>query len=684
MFSLACSVALLIVAFYGGGGGDKLTLQKLLVWSHAHNMDSPPVPQRVSVGLKHDAGSLAFSSGSRSAAPAPLSASASGSAAPPVSSVSAHGSTPPVSSSAIGATALSPAASASITADGSSPPASGSASSSAAPPTPSDACGQAVVAGFAKLPRLVSDARLTLLSIGDQGLTALASKDSFLDKVAHPDGSVDLSSLKGASDMSTRARLYFGGCAVVQVRRRSSVLAWNVSSKVYDYFDTRFYAPPTQSSTDPNSIILRLAIDAANCSRRLHDVAPWKRADLRVSLQPMQTSVSRGELYVASIDQSLVDTMSFMRKTADGCNFSVPEWIIYGRIEHASHSWNAETGTTPLPLYQPILLGPIVLDVVEPTAMPSQSTALSRVFHFNHLRLCNPTYPGGVWIVMSRILTPIEVDKYGIIGPDAGNAYFYPQGCRFEYFNQSMAERCLTNSASNVVLVGDSNMRRFTKELYYHLIPSVNGSWCSWRRKDYPCLCEDLAENSLIWHNFNVGLTMVKYLWVPCMTIYHVYCQEVSASSTLLAHLTPLADKSVLLVFDTIHWDAAFHTFDSFRRSIDDFFGTITRTLRNSSSTVVFRAPNYYCCGADDSKWRQFTTGRIEMFFEYARRSFMDLVLPALPNSKILDVYSLSREKSPQVVQQTVMLCHSGHEPSEDVSLQNQFFLNQLCNAGGS
>lgn len=203
-----------LALFYGGGTGGGGAVQALRVWRITHHLDSPPVPQRESVGLKHDASSSVPASGSslasalwntsaKSSAALSASGSVSGSAAIPPSasaSISARGSTPSKSASSSGSAAPPPSATASVSSRGSTPSLSSSVSGSMSPSSSSSA--DFSVSGSQ---RLVASSSLYASSS-----SALASINQQLECrwfYGHPGGSCSPDFIHRLLDTGSRCRL---------------------------------------------------------------------------------------------------------------------------------------------------------------------------------------------------------------------------------------------------------------------------------------------------------------------------------------------------------------------------------------------------------------------------------------------------------------------------------------------
>jgi hypothetical protein len=385
--------------------------------------------------------------------------------------------------------------------------------------------------------------------------------------------------------------------------------------------------------------------------------------------------------------------------------------LVYGRVEHRSHAWDPGA-LAGFPIYQPLQLGTLRLTSVGPASPAAAPAAAPRTFDVDarrRLPLCAGATPPGppsldyYWMKPRRRFAGDGRDaaEWGVLGPDQAGGYVMPATCRLKTYSAAEAHACLAARGTRAHFIGDSNVRRLAKSLIGHVAAAAGVSWCDDRRADRACVCEDWDEPD----RWGGALTYFKLpppaegggtgaarpgegtppadVWCTLTWLPEVYKRSWAPQLSVIQSRRGDPAEPVAVVFDTIHWDTAFGTFDEFRTSVPLFLRALVSAVGESAgngSTIVFRAPNYYCCWADPTYWRLWTTARVQQFYQHAVRVFNEVVVPAFPRSFVLDTYRTSQARPLNATQRIVQACASGHEPSEDVDMQYQLLLNSLCN----
>ena len=101
-----------------------------------------------------------------------------------------------------------------------------------------------------------------------------------------------------------------------------------------------------------------------------------------------------------------------------------------------------------------------------------------------------------------------------------------------------------------------------------------------------------------------------------------------------------------------------------------------SETKSHRLPVLVYRTPSFYA-GQDTGNLRKFSTARMKLFHEHALKRLINVFGGHL---LIWDVFSVGKARPIDVSEEISASCWSGHEPSEDVGIQNQILLNALCN----
>jgi hypothetical protein len=401
------------------------------------------------------------------------------------------------------------------------------------------------------------------------------------------------------------------------------------------------------------------------------------------------------------------------------------------RIEHTAFSWNAQARSrwpadntfdefagapdALLACYVPRVASPLrlkfgSLKIADASAALCMQPHLSNSTVAARRALCERADAPGAWVAAS---------EPGAIGPSRDGRWWRAHDCVFH--TPRLVPRCLASKWSGVAFFGDSHIRRAWKDLIGLTPPhkpvvrtnvSTASAWCAGREDSRPCICEDGNEGGSFDESIGVfgggdtASPRIAWAWGGTALVGPSWRDELA---TALGRLRSLNDGRLppLIVFDLVHWDAAFSTYFRFSREIDAFAAALAAatvisgsdlSMTNFSqpspgepnwakaaaeaakdsgqSVLVYRTPTFFA-GEDTGNLRKFTSLRMELFHVRALKALRSALGKRL---LVWDVFAMGAARAPAVSVNISASCWSGHEPSEDVGIENQVLLNALCN----
>lgn len=128
-------------------------------------------------------------------------------------------------------------------------------------------------------------------------------------------------------------------------------------------------------------------------------------------------------------------------------------------------------------------------------------------------------------------------------------------------------------------------------------------------------------------------------------------------------------------IFSLGNWDAAFLELDPYLRDVDRLIGQIKSHYDLNKTRIIYRTPQYYCCRVDQSsRDRQLSGPRLDLFDIEVKTKFIRELNATVWDTKILGEAKTWEEKLESIN------CPSNHVPADTVDIENQIFMNGLCN----
>ena len=378
---------------------------------------------------------------------------------------------------------------------------------------------------------------------------------------------------------------------------------------------------------------------------------------------------------------------------------------VVASVEHASFSWHAqarskhgddaqfdETGGYPdalLAHYAPAALPELTIDMRGVAAAAARAAVAARP-------PCERADAPGAWVPTA---------EPGALGPAADGRFWRAHDCAF---TTGLTPRCLLPRFRSARFFGDSHVRRAWKDMRGRAAPlarlGANAStWCIDARAERRCVCEDGHEGGAFEEGDgrnafggSGGEPRVAWAWGGGGFVERDWRGALEA---LLANDED--PRPPIVVFDSVHWDAAFSTFFRFKRELEAFIAMLANffsmpdnsTLASGAAgdagwvaartaaapshpLLVYRTPTYYL-GADTGNLRKYTAARVELFHTHALKQ-----LRARFGGHLLvwDAFAVGAARPIATALKISDTCWSAHEPSEDTGILNDVLLNALCN----
>lgn len=135
-----------------------------------------------------------------------------------------------------------------------------------------------------------------------------------------------------------------------------------------------------------------------------------------------------------------------------------------------------------------------------------------------------------------------------------------------------------------------------------------------------------------------------------------------------------------VVVFDLIHWDAAYSTLSRFEHELPDFPDELAAAFP-PPTRFVYRTPTFFVgddAVQDRNKGRRWmSTAKIRRMHELALKTL--LASPLRSRLHVWDVFSIGEGRQLSKSLEQIGTCQNGHERAEDIQVENQVLLNLFC-----
>jgi hypothetical protein len=366
---------------------------------------------------------------------------------------------------------------------------------------------------------------------------------------------------------------------------------------------------------------------------------------------------------------------------------------LHVRVEHRSWTWHATPVrmpvfwperpvpglveiASPLAVYDPDVLPPwpITVEDARPLASPPAP-----------LPLCNwaLSTAGGHW--------GAGIPPLGALA-SADGRFWAPRSCRLREFDSSAANGCLQRAGSVFHFIGDSNTRRYVKSLSGLLkgTPWCGGDGAINDRRSNVCECEDAPEFDA---DFFSETFPADNELSPGVKLVRSTLRGVGSDSEIDATLErmgsaaqpmdcppgsqePSAPPCPAAVFvQMVVWDAAWQSLARVERGLARLVAGLEALYPHPGTRIVYRSANHHCC-AEHAAYLFYTSGRVRLFNELVQQRLEASFGTRL---RVVDVFAMGAMRNASRSAALTRRC-AGHEPSEDIDVENQVLLNGLCN----
>ena len=241
------------------------------------------------------------------------------------------------------------------------------------------------------------------------------------------------------------------------------------------------------------------------------------------------------------------------------------------RIDHTAFSWHSqakskwpvESGFDELDGAPNAILALHTPHVLHKLKIEFPYSLLGGVIPYRPL--CERADEPGAWV---------KVPDAGTLGPSADGRWWRAHSC--VYSAAIHTPKCIGPRFGGARIFGDSHMRRAWKDLKGLAPPFVSegaaeSSWCTGRHKSRVCVCEDghegglFDEGNLGFNSFGGGdHPVISWSWGG--SGFDTPDHRAETSTVLLSGSSEL--RPGIVIFDLVHWDAAFSTFFRFLKSL--------------------------------------------------------------------------------------------------------------------
>ncbi|KAI9243513.1 hypothetical protein BY458DRAFT_530597 [Sporodiniella umbellata] len=410
-------------------------------------------------------------------------------------------------------------------------------------------------------------------------------------------------------------------------------------------------------------------------------------------------------------------------------------------LEFTEAKYNFEFGpVTPYnPTELPILPSGSDIIVVGDNREENEERLAETLFQEHlELPLCKGSDHSGRWLPWPKAYRKSN----NVLSLSHAQKYWAPYDCRYRYVSYEEFNRCVSHKYSRGMdMYGDSNIRRSLKKFISHgqwckdwqaFIEPATDKTIDKRQANTPppaqntplvdpgysspkqykhlvseqtrnCYCEDYSEaywkpewfdpvqrrvnvsmnntlkesNSLgdtEWDNTDIRKTnpmdsykISSYKWDGLTYLNNPSWDTAVAGNTVATDVA---------VFSIGNWDAAFLELEPYLKDVDRLIQQIKSHYDLRKTRIIYRTPQYYCCRIDrSSRVRQVSGPRLDLFDIEVKTKFVREL-----NATVWDTKALGEARTWEEKLEAVN-CPSNHVPADMVDIENQIFMNGLCNS---
>ncbi|KAG1457186.1 hypothetical protein G6F56_006666 [Rhizopus delemar] len=411
-------------------------------------------------------------------------------------------------------------------------------------------------------------------------------------------------------------------------------------------------------------------------------------------------------------------------------------------LEFTEGKYNFEYGpVTPYnPVDLPIIPSNSDIIIVGDSQEGTEQIAENLLKEHLQLPLCKRSDHPGRWLPWPEA----HKKENSVLGLTYSSKYWAPYDCRYRPISYEEFNRCASHKyGRGMDMYGDSNIRRSLKKFISHgqwcknwqtpTEPSLNKTLDK-RQATVPipppaaqnqppidpgysspkqykhlvpdqtrsCYCEDYSEpywrpewfnafgrrvnvdmNNTFYESKNVGETewdnpdirasnpldsfkISSYKWDGLTYLNNPSWDTAVTGNTVATDVA---------VFSLGNWDAAFLELEPYLRDVDRLIQQIKTHYDLKKTRIVYRTPQYYCCRVDHSnRDRQVSGPRQDLFDVEVKTKFVKELNATIWDTKILGEAKTWEEKLQSIN------CPSNHAAADIVDIENQIFMNGLCN----
>lgn len=311
------------------------------------------------------------------------------------------------------------------------------------------------------------------------------------------------------------------------------------------------------------------------------------------------------------------------------------EYEILSYFEYDNYEWNIKSK-----------------EEIRPPIM-QQYTALNRIV------------VSGISLLSSQFLQSLPICKE-IVNGRFVNGSFLPFDCKLRIVTLNEFQTRVAALNGFVEWFGDSNSRRMMKALD-GLRNNASSLWCSSRRGDDNCVCEDVSEPSPPMPHG------VKYYFMRGL----IGDQTANGLDRILQNTA-----KIFVIASLVNWDSAFTKYDYFDSHFRTFVDRLKIRMRRFAQPplIIFRTGNYFCCTHDSSSTHRMVSRKKQYAYHSLTLKLMEAVKTSIPNLRILNAYHVGESLPLASSRPQMHRCASNHFRSEIVDQELQMMLNLMFN----
>jgi len=316
----------------------------------------------------------------------------------------------------------------------------------------------------------------------------------------------------------------------------------------------------------------------------------------------------------------------------------------------------------------------------------------------------------GVW---ARAPSP------GALARAPGGPWWRPDACDARAFSPAAVARCLARTP-RALFLGDSHMRRHFKDLVGRsskiadlrgALPPAPGAswWCVGREAEVDCACADAThrptdidnnpltafykEHDTWWARGGeialgpaAGAAPSPVLaradlrwWVGFL--FPDWAEDLARTA---AEAAAAAGAPDLVVFDLGAWDASFGNLARFEAELPGLARALAAAFP-PPARLVYRTPTFFAGddavdgAGDGNKGRRWVSHGKLARMHAAARAHLEAAPELAGRLVVWDVWAVGEARPVAETRAQAAACVNGHEPSEDVSVENNILFNLLC-----